>query len=211
MIGGTEVVLLAGKALYWPEGRTLCVADTHFGKAASYRALNQPVPAGTTAHNLASLDRVLAIQETDRLVVLGDFFHAPSSKSQAVIEALTAWRRRNQRLALVLIRGNHDQHSGDPPPELEVEVATEPRLMGPFALRHTPAHHPTHYVLAGHTHPTIRLRGKGKERFRLPCFQVEDRMTVLPAFGQFTGGHAVRKSVGTRYFISDGSHIWSAP
>lgn len=211
VIGGTEVVLLGEKALYWPAGKTACVADVHFGKAAAYRALHQPVPTGTTAANLASLDRILESYDVERLVFLGDFFHAPSSISPPVIEALSAWRRRNRRLDCILVRGNHDRRAGDPPLELEVTVTNEPSLLGPFALRHTPGSHATHYVLAGHVHPTIRLRGKGKERFLLPCFQVDDGMTVLPAFGEFTGGHPVRRTAKSRFFITDGSHIWSAP
>ena len=48
-VAGTELCLLAEKALWWPERRTLLIADLHLGKAAGYRALGQPVPSGTTA------------------------------------------------------------------------------------------------------------------------------------------------------------------
>jgi metallophosphoesterase superfamily enzyme len=58
-IGDTVLWLLADRALYWPERRWLCVADAHFGKAAAFRALGQPVPRGTTANNLARLDAQL--------------------------------------------------------------------------------------------------------------------------------------------------------
>lgn len=43
---GQTLWLLADKALYWPARHTLLVADVHIGKAASYRALHQPVPRG---------------------------------------------------------------------------------------------------------------------------------------------------------------------
>ena len=46
-IAGTRLLLLADRAAYWPEQKTLLVADVHFGKAGTYRALGQPVPAGT--------------------------------------------------------------------------------------------------------------------------------------------------------------------
>ena len=52
--------LLPDKALYWPARRALLVADVHIGKAASYRALHQPVPRGTTEATLARLDTLLA-------------------------------------------------------------------------------------------------------------------------------------------------------
>lgn len=53
---GQTLWLLADKAIYWPARRALLVADLHIGKAASYRALHQPVPRGTTAATLARLD-----------------------------------------------------------------------------------------------------------------------------------------------------------
>ncbi len=55
----TELWLLADKAIYWPEQRALLVADIHFGKAAAYRRLGQPVPHGTTQANLQRLDALL--------------------------------------------------------------------------------------------------------------------------------------------------------
>ena len=46
---GTRWVLLAGRALLWPERRTLLVADLHLGKGAVFRARGVPVPSGSTA------------------------------------------------------------------------------------------------------------------------------------------------------------------
>ena len=56
---GTVLWLLPGRAVWWPEARSLFVADVHFGKAASFRHAGQPVPTGTTADNIARLDVLL--------------------------------------------------------------------------------------------------------------------------------------------------------
>ncbi len=56
----TELWLLAEKAIYWPAQQALLIADIHFGKAAAYRRLGQPVPHGTTQANLQRLDALLA-------------------------------------------------------------------------------------------------------------------------------------------------------
>ena len=48
-LAGEELWLLPEKALYWPAQQALLIADVHFGKAAAYRSLGQPVPQGTTA------------------------------------------------------------------------------------------------------------------------------------------------------------------
>src|SRR5690606_19738057 len=105
----------------------------------------------------------------------------------AVLAALHAWRARHAAVTCVLIRGNHDSHAGDPPASLDFQISDEPHLVGPFAMRHHPAAHETHYVLAGHIHPACRLRGRGGDSLRLPCFDFGPRIAVLPAFGEFTG------------------------
>ena len=216
-IAGCDVLLLADKALYWPQQQMLCVADAHFGKAAAYRALGQPVPHGTTAANLLRLEALLARYPVRELVFLGDFLHAPKSHAAATLAALHAWRVRHAGLVCKLVRGNHDLRAGDPPATLAMDVVNEPYVTGPFALRHTPvAHskvdtprHDTHHMIAGHTHPVYQLQGKGRQRLRLPCFHVTDEMTVLPSFGEFTGGHAVEAMPSSRIFVTDGTGVWA--
>lgn len=207
-IAGSEAWLLADRALYWPAGEALLVADIHFGKAAAYRALGQPVPRGTTTSNLQRLDALLAQYRCRQLIFLGDFLHARQSHAPATLVALHAWRERHAGLDVLLIRGNHDRSAGDPPPTLDIRVVAEPCLLGPFALQHEPTPHPSHHVLAGHVHPVCVLRGRGRQRLRLPCFSLEERSTLLPAFGAFTGGMQVGAQPGRRlYAVGDGA-VW---
>lgn len=207
-IAGSEAWLLADKALYWPAGEALLIADIHFGKAAAYRALGQPVPRGTTTSNLQRLDALLAQYRCRQLIFLGDFLHARQSHAPATLAALHAWRERHAGLDILLIRGNHDRSAGDPPPTLGIRVVAEPCLLGPFALQHEPTPHPSHHVLAGHVHPVCMLRGRGRQRLRLPCFSLEERSTLLPAFGAFTGGMQVSAQPGRRlYAVGDGG-VW---
>ena len=208
-IAGCDVLLLADKALYWPQQQMLCIADPHFGKAAAYRALGQPVPHGTTAANLVRLDALLSSYAVSELVFLGDFLHAPKSHAPATLAALHEWRHRHAALTCKLVRGNHDLRAGDPPGSLAIEVVNEPYLHTPFALRHTPGSDAKHHVIAGHVHPVFQLQGRGRQRLRLPCFHITDTMTLLPSFGEFTGGHAVLVTPSSRTFITDGTGIWS--
>ena len=57
-LAGEELWLLPEKAIYWPAQQALLIADVHFGKAAAYRSLGQPVPQGTTASNITVLNMV---------------------------------------------------------------------------------------------------------------------------------------------------------
>lgn len=209
-LAGAELWLLADKAVYYPDYRALLIADVHFGKAAAYRKLGQPVPHGTTQNNLQRLDELLERYPCDRLIFLGDFLHAPESRAPATLEALAQWRSRHRELEMTLIRGNHDKRAGDPPPALRIETVPEPLLLGPFALQHEPDPHATHHVLAGHVHPVYRLRGRGRQSLRLACFYLRGSMSLLPAFGAFTGGFNIEATQDSKIFVVGDGTIWEA-
>lgn len=209
IIGEETLWLLADKAIYWPKEKALLIADVHFGKAAAYRALGQPVPSGTTQKNLERLDVLLEKYPTDRIIFLGDFLHAPKSHAPATLAALQQWRQKHAHIQCILVRGNHDIKAGDPPNYLNIDVVTEPYLRGNLALQHIPQPHPTHHVLAGHIHPTFLLQGKGRQRLRLACFYHESTFTLLPSFGDFTGGFLIDTAKANKVFVTDGTGIWS--
>ena len=212
---GEALHLLPAHALWWPAGETLFIADLHLGKAASYRALGQPVPGGTTQDNLARLDALIASHQPRHLVCLGDFLHAASGRTPAVLRSLLDWRQRHAHVAMTLVRGNHDDRAGDPPPEAGIDVVEEPWLIGPFACCHHPRppgeRHPTHFVLAGHLHPACRLYGRGRDSLRMPCFVQEEGQLILPAFGEFTGGWPVVPARADRLHVTDGERVLSLP
>jgi DNA ligase-associated metallophosphoesterase len=209
-LAGAQLWLLADKAIYYPAEHALLIADAHFGKAAAYRRLGQPVPHGTTDDNLQRLDAFLSAYECQHLIFLGDFLHAPESHAPSTLSALQAWRERHAALNITLIRGNHDKRAGDPPPQLKIRVLPEPLLLGPFALQHEPDPHATHHVLAGHVHPVYRLIGKGRQRLRLPCFYMTARVSLLPAFGAFTGGMNIERRDNSRVYVVGDGAIWEA-
>lgn len=208
IINNHAFLLLADKALYWPQHKTLLIADIHFGKAAAYRALGQPVPQGTTSYNLQRINALLNLYSIEKIIFLGDFLHAPKSHAPSTLSALRAWRHQHASVQCLLIRGNHDLRAGDPPPDLNITVVTEPYLMEGFALQHIPKPHATHHVIAGHVHPTYRLLGLGRQRLVLPCFYHERDLTILPSFGDFTGGFRMEKKLNTQIFVLHDTFIW---
>ena len=208
---GQSLHLLPDPALWWPDGETLFIADLHIGKAAVFRARGLPVPSGTTGSDLQRLEALLARRPARRLVVLGDFLHAAESHTPAVLAALQAWRLTHAGLQIVLVRGNHDSHAGDPPASLGIEVVDEPWSLGPFACCHHPQRLAGRQVLAGHVHPAVRLRGPGRDSLRLPCFSHEPGLTLLPAFGGFTGMHVLSGTPGQTLFVVGDGRVWRVP
>jgi DNA ligase-associated metallophosphoesterase len=207
-VAGEQVALLPQKALYWARATTLIVADIHFGKAAAFRALGVPVPHGTTSQNLDALDALMAVYPVTRIVFLGDFLHAKAAHAPRTLAAMVAWRARHPALQLLLVRGNHDRHAGDPAGVLGIDLVDEPHALGPFALCHHPDIAADGYVLAGHVHPVFRLATR-RDSVRLPCFVVGPTRMVLPSFGAFTGGHVVTALERDRIYVAteDAVHL----
>ncbi|MEJ8814819.1 ligase-associated DNA damage response endonuclease PdeM [Variovorax ureilyticus] len=208
---GERLHLLPQRALWWPAERTLFVADLHLGKAETFRALGQPVPAGTTGGSLDRLDALVGSLDASTIVFLGDFLHARQARTPRLLEALGDWRNHRRRVRMTLVRGNHDSRAGDPPQSLGISIVDEPWLLGPFACCHHPQSHPTHFVLAGHLHPVCRLHGKGRDSVRLPCFVAEIGQAVLPAFGEFTGGWTIEPAPGRDFYAIGGDGVWAIP
>lgn len=198
-VGEQPMWLWPQRAAFLPDHRALLVADAHLGKAQAFRQRGVPVPAGTTARNLAVLDEVISACTPRTVVFLGDLLHARITVHAPLWEQVRRWRDSHSDLEMVLVRGNHDHHAGDPPAHWGIQAVSEPWRMGPWALCHHPQEVQGAYALSGHLHPGVRIGGRG-DSLRLPCFHLGARLAVLPAFGEFTGLHLVKPQPGDRVF-----------
>jgi uncharacterized protein len=212
-VGGALLHLLPGKAAWWPAERTLLLADAHIGKAVSYRRLGVPVPEATTGGNLDAIDALLAAHDAQRILFLGDLLHSRHAHDRDTLAAVASWREQRSQLELVLVRGNHDDRAGDPPPAWGVTCVDEPFTLSAapqLALCHHPQPRQGAYVLAGHLHPCITV-GRGIDRLRLPCFHFGASVGVLPAFGVFTGMHPIDRAPGDRVFVVADNAVHELP
>ena len=201
-VAGESLQLLPERVVHWPAQRTLFVADFHLGKAASFRKAGIPLPPGTTADNVARLDRAIARTGATNVVFLGDFLHSRDGRQASAFEGFAAWRGKRSDVALTIVRGNHDRKAGDPPAEWGVRCVEEGEQLGPFVLNHEPG--PPRrggYALSGHIHPAVRMHAPGEKSLRLPCFWFGARYGVLPAFGAFTGSAEVLPRRGDQVFV----------
>jgi DNA ligase-associated metallophosphoesterase len=210
--GGACLQLLAQRVVFVPVASALLVADAHIGKAQSFRRLGVPVPSGTTAENLRRLTDLLQTTGAQRIVFLGDLLHAAAGRSTAVLAAVLQWRQLHASTEMLLVRGNHDRHAGDPPADWRVRCVDEPFFLPGLpnlALAHHPKPHPHPqvYLLAGHVHPAVMLGGRARQRLRLPCFHFGPQVGLLPAFGDFTGSHAVQPVPGDAVFALAGDEV----
>jgi uncharacterized protein len=200
-LAGEPVELLPERALWRPSVRTLLLADTHWGKAATLRHASMLIPPGTTCDDLSRLSGLLDSLLPERLIFLGDLIHARQGRHPKTLEAVARWRRAYSELSVALVRGNHDYRAGDPPEQWGFDCFDEPLRDGPFALRHVPGKEPGAYTLAGHLHPKARLRGRAGESVKLPCFRVGPESAILPAFSCLADGGGFSPAVDERIYV----------
>jgi uncharacterized protein len=183
---GTPLVALGSGALWWPAARLLAVADLHLGRAERQaRRSGGLLPPYDTAATLDRLADAIGERNPARVIALGDSFDdgacdvGMAETDRARLTALIAGR------AWTWIAGNHDPGPLSLPGEHRAHLT-----LGPLTFRHAPEPAAAPGEVAGHLHPKLRRSLAGHAISR-PCFVLDARRLVLPAFGSYTGGLAV--------------------
>jgi DNA ligase-associated metallophosphoesterase len=191
---GLQIELLADHAVHLPGHSVLVLSDTHFGKAATFRAHGLAIPDGDDARDLQRIDHLVERVGAEQLVIAGDLTHSPRGSCPG----LDAWLRLHaDRVTLVI--GNHDRPGGlGKAPMRSVEALQ----LGPAWIVHDPSDAPAgRFSICGHLHPVVRIKDGRRRSLRLPCFHLSEHRLVLPAFGTFTGGQLVSPAAGDRVFV----------
>nr|MBI1230965.1 ligase-associated DNA damage response endonuclease PdeM [Cytophagales bacterium] len=194
------LTLLKEKALWMPQNKRLFLADTHFGKAGHFRKAGIPIPEDIHTSDFIKLEGMLAVLGPSEVYILGDLFHSDWNGAwEQVKEFLLAY----PSIQFHLVLGNHDILKPFHYRQTVLRVHRPGLELDGLLLTHEPlAVVPEGKInLCGHLHPGVRLRGRGRQNLRLPCFFLQNRRLVLPAFGQFTGSASVQVSPGDRVFV----------
>ncbi|GAB1596017.1 ligase-associated DNA damage response endonuclease PdeM [Lysobacter claricitrinus] len=203
-IAGESMHLLAARALYWPRMRRLFLSDLHLGKADVFRRAGVGLPRGGTMRDLGRLADAVALTGATSVCILGDVVHGAVYDS-AWLRDWAAWRDAHPQVVVAALTGNHDRALADA--GLEVELLGDACDIGPFALRHEPVEVHGLHVLSGHLHPCVGIAELGPRRW--PVFWLQQRLTVLPAFSEFTGGCQVDASRGDGLVVcAAGTAAW---
>jgi len=196
VIENTRIDLLPEKAIFWREESSLIIADLHLGKASHFRKNGLAVPRMVETNNLWKLSGLFNKYGPARVYFLGDLFH---SRHNFAWEEFVDFRRNFDQMEMILIKGNHDILDLRAYEAADIKVV-ESLVLAPFILTHDSTES-EFFNLHGHVHPCVRLRGKGRQSARVPCFFFADKFGILPSFGDFTGGHPLKPSRGERVFL----------
>ena len=201
-IQGQTFHLHALKAAFWEESSCLLVADLHLGKAAHFRKAGIPVPSSVSDANWDRFIHLLLEFKPKRVLLLGDLFH---SHLNPVCNEFVDLIRQFHAISFELIVGNHDIL----PEQFYLNsqlILHDPFLeMAPFIFSHHPMEAweipENYYNIAGHIHPSVRLRGGARQRLRFPCFYFGKRQSIFPAFGLFTGMATILPEKGDKVYV----------
>lgn len=206
-IAGTSLMLLPEKALYWPDKKTLFVADVHMGKVMHFRKNGIPLPQQATKSNLDRLSLLLDSLDISSVYFLGDLFHSEHNEEWHELEQLVT---RYPDSDFKLVEGNHDVLEANRYGSAGIQVLPEGVQLEPFVLYHIPPENTdgNDYVLCGHVHPAVELKGRGRQRLTLPCFHFGPRLGILPAFGVFTGNVPLKHTDEDQIFAIGANQIF---
>jgi DNA ligase-associated metallophosphoesterase len=207
-VQGETLWLHPERAVFWTARRTLIVADTHFGKSALFGRHGVAVPAGIDGDDRERLRRLVSHTGAARLVILGDFLHAPLEAASADAQDLVAWAAALGDCEICVIAGNHDRGAGGtggtwPMRAMPWRWQERELIEPPFRFTHDAERgleDARLFSLSGHIHPVARLAGLRKRMPRVPIFWLRASGLVLPSFGAFTGGYLVHPAAEDQVF-----------
>ena len=222
-IAGQTLWLTPQRAIFWEAEKTILVSDCHMGKTGHFRKEGIAVPQDVYKEDLRRLVHLLQFFKAEQLIVVGDLFH---SRDNRELDLFQRWRLDFSGLSIHLVRGNHDilEDSWYAGAGITVHEGTLHRKG--FSFTHHPPERPEQplpeagssgpagdqtYLFTGHLHPSVTMRGAGKQTLRFPCFYFGKNYAILPAFGQFTGTARVDAQPGDHLFAIVNQEIIHLP
>lgn len=203
IVGHDHLILSSERVVYWENQKTLIAADLHVGKSGHFRKSGIGIPQNVYKDDLHRLLAQLLFFKAERLIIVGDLTH---SQANLELDLFRRWRLDFPSLEVHLTRGNHDILDDNWYQEAEIILHHDPLRIGPFCFVHDRNDMDAcdEFRFSGHVHPSVLVKGKGRQSMRLPCFYFNSQEAILPAFSRFTGSYTVRPVAGEQaYAIVD--------
>ncbi|NIJ48622.1 ligase-associated DNA damage response endonuclease PdeM [Rhizomicrobium electricum] len=198
IVNGETLLLEPSGAVWWPDEKTLVLADLHFEKGSSYARSGQFLPPYDTRATLKRIGALIARLRPERVIALGDSFHDGGAGDRLDGEEIAVLSGLTRAVHWVWVEGNHDP---EPPAWLGGTIRPFYQARG-LMFRHIPCTEPCAGEVAGHVHPVVRVNRNGLS-LRRRCFASDGLRLLLPAFGAYTGGFDVREEAVTSLFARE--------
>jgi len=189
------------RAVYWAAQQTLLVADVHLGKEQAFARAGSAIPAGPSEADIDRLSDLVKKSGAARLLVLGDLIHARPNSTESWLHNLSLFLDKHGQLSVEVVAGNHDKPAGQQLIDDRIRWHQHSLHEGALVFQHEPGTDPRGHVMCGHIHPCYRLTVSRNDTVRAPIFWFGQQYSVLPSFGQFTGGYTVSPAKHDRLYI----------
>lgn len=173
------------RVIFWESQNSLILSDLHIGKSAHFQKSGIPIPSNILTTDLNRLAKLIHHFKANQLIIVGDLFHAEYNKD---LDEFKSWLTQFNNLNIKLIKGNHDRLSDKVYQQFNIQVFNKKYTENLLKFVHDFDNiEEGYFVISGHTHPGVFIKGKGRQRIKLPCYQVTKQQLILPAFSLFTG------------------------
>lgn len=183
VFGGETLVSVDTAALWWPSEQALIVADLHLEKGSWFAERGQMLPPYDSAATIKRLTALAEVWDAQAIYCLGDNFHDDAGVARLSDKAVQALHQLSLRSQIHWIVGNHDSGITGP---TGGKVHHDITVRG-LTMQHIAAAKPVQPELSGHYHPKLHTRLQDRVMSR-PCFVMDARKLILPAFGAYAGG-----------------------
>lgn len=207
--GGQTFDLHCSGALYWRAQNMLVLSDLHVEKGSRIALKRYFVPPYDTAETLQRLETVIAHFAPERILLLGDVFQDARAYGRMGSADRAQFDRLLGQSKVIWIEGNHDIGAGG-------HNFVQSHVQDNIWFRHM-ATDGSDFEISGHYHPAATIRHKG-QKVRAPCFVVNERQLLMPAFGAYTGGLDVTDKAmkpfvtpQTKLYLLGPSRVYEAP
>jgi uncharacterized protein len=198
-LAGERLMLDPMGGLFWPETGLLAVSDLHLEKGSAQARKGMLLPPWDTHATLDRLAILLRRWKPRIVVTLGDSFHDGEGAGRLPKGELARLNAMTEAHRFIWILGNHDPH----PPNGIGGHFVEEFATHPILFRHEAVATGDEGEIVGHHHPKATIPARGASVSR-PCFVVDSRRVMMPAFGTYTGGLDVRDKAIARLFPRGG-------
>jgi DNA ligase-associated metallophosphoesterase len=200
-IHNQNFILHYNRVLFWEEEKILILSDLHIGKTNHFRKSGIAVPTNIIKEDMQRLVESIQFFKPQKIIIVGDLFHSIQNKEH---EWLAKWRNDFASIEFILVKGNHDIVDESWYTQNNINLVKNHLQINNLTFVHHIEDYKNQqedeYIISGHIHPAITIKGLGKQSLRFPCFYFTKHYLVLPAFGKFTGTHTVEPKKNEKVF-----------
>jgi uncharacterized protein len=185
------------RTIFWQEQQALICSDLHLGKVGHFRKSGIAMPQNIFKDDVQKLFAAIQHFNPKQVIIVGDMVHSHANKE---LELFVKWRNDFAHVEFHLVKGNHDILLKTWYTESNIILHEQQLILDPFLFTHDPTESQAHYVISGHIHPGVIVKGLGKQALKFPCFYFGKQQCILPAFGGFTGAHPIEPKKAENVF-----------